>query len=225
MQLSGNFLDYFIVFGSGVLVSFTPCVYPVLPIVAGFIAGANTQGTKRAGFLLSCVYVLGMAITYSVLGVAAVLTGQMFGHLQNNPFIFLFVACCLFLFALIMLNVIPFSVFTTGIQSKIRPKGFSAVLVFGMVSGLVIGPCTAPVLGTLLLYVGSKQNLIHAVSLLFVFAYGFGFSLILAGTFSGFLARLPKSGIWLLRVKQASAAVLFIAAGYFFFRAFILFAH
>ncbi|MDP8266173.1 MAG: cytochrome c biogenesis protein CcdA [Candidatus Aceula meridiana] len=223
MELSGNFLDYFIVLGAGVMVSFTPCVYPVIPIIAGFIAGANAQGTKRVGFFLSCIYVLGMAITYSALGAIAVLTGQLFGQLQNNPYIFIVVACVLVVFGLIMLNIIPFPVVGAKLQNRIRPKGFIAVFLFGMVSGFVVGPCTAPVLGTLLLYVSSKQNLFHAISLLFVFAYGVGFSLILAGTFSGFLARLPKSGRWLLRVKQASAAILFIAAGYFLFQGILLF--
>jgi len=223
MQLSGNFLDYFIVLGAGVIVSFTPCVYPVIPIVVGFIAGANTQGTKLKGFVLSCIYVLGMAVTYSALAIIAVLTGQLFGHFQNNPYVFIVVSCILVVFGLVMIDVISFPVFGSGLYSKIRKRGFWAVFLFGMVSGLIVGPCTAPVLGTLLLYVGSKQNLIHAISLVFVFAYGVGFSLILAGTFSGFLARLPKSGIWLLRIKQASAVILFAAAVYFLIHGILLF--
>ncbi len=223
MQLSGNFFDYFIVFGAGVLVSFSPCVYPLMPITVGFIAGVNIRGTRLMGLVISLVYVLGLAVTYSALGLFAVLTGRLFGHLQSNPFLFLFVACVLTFFGLVMMGVVSFPALGTQLQNKIRPRNLWTVFLFGAVSGLVVGPCTAPILGTLLLYISSKQNWIHALSLLFVFSYGVGFSLILVGTFSGLLARLPKSGKWLLCIKQVSAAILFLAAMYFLFKALSLF--
>lgn len=215
MQLSGNFFDYFIVFGAGVVVSFSPCVYPLMPITAGFIAGVNTTGTKLRGFVASLIYVLGLSITYSGFGVFAVLTGRLFGSVQANPFVSLFVACILLLFGFAMLDVISIPAFGKKFQNKIRPKNLFAVFLFGMISGLVVSPCTAPILGTLLLYVSSKQNWLHSLSLLFVFSYGVGFSLILVGTFGGLLARMPKSGKWLVRIKQISAAILFLAAIYF----------
>ena len=74
MELQGNFFDYFIVFWAGVLVSFTPCVYPVMPITASFIAGLNTTGTKAMGFVISLVYVLGLALTYCAIAVFAALS-------------------------------------------------------------------------------------------------------------------------------------------------------
>ncbi|MFA6379145.1 MAG: cytochrome c biogenesis protein CcdA [Candidatus Omnitrophota bacterium] len=223
MILSGNFFDYFIVFGAGVLVSFSPCVYPLMPITAGFIAGVNTQGTRLMGLVISLVYVFGLAVTYSALGIFAVMTGRLFGHLQTNPFLFLFVACVLALFGLVMLGIVPFPLLGTQLQNKIRPRNLWTVFLFGAMSGLVVGPCTAPILGTLLLYVSSKQNWMHALSLLFVFSYGVGFSLILVGTFSGLLVKLPRSGKWLLRVKQISAAILFLVALYFLIKALSLF--
>src|SRR3989304_5246328 len=106
MNLSGNWFDYFIVFGGGVLVSFTPCVYPVMPLTAGFIAGINTQGTKLTGLLISLIYVLGVALTYCTLGVLAAFSGSVFGQIQNTPWAYVVVANVLIFFALVMFDLI-----------------------------------------------------------------------------------------------------------------------
>ena len=219
MELQGNFLDYFIVFGAGVVVSFTPCVYPVIPLTASFIAGVNTKGTKLMGFIISLIYVFGLALTYCAVAVFAALTGKMFGQVQNSPIIFIVVSNILIFFALVMFDVIPISNFGLNIHNKIKTKNIWTVILFGMASGLVVGACTAPILGTLLLYISSKQNILHGVSLMFVFSYGVGASLILVGTFSGILGNLPKSGAWLTRVKQFCGLILIIAAEYFLVQA------
>jgi thiol:disulfide interchange protein DsbD len=88
-----------------------------------------------------------------------------------------------------------------------------------MASGLVVGPCTAPVLGALLLYVGTRQNLAYGMSLLFVFALGMGFLPVLLGAFSGIIASLPKSGRWLLLVKRGFGVLMILAGGYFLLQA------
>lgn len=225
MILSGNIFDYATVFAAGVAVSFTPCLYPVMPITSAVIAGANARGTRMAGFFLSCVYVLGLAVTYSALGIAAVLTGQLFGSLQTNSMLFFLVAAVFIFFSLVMADLLSLPFFHIGVQGAIKPKNFLGIFLIGAASGLVVGPCTAPVLGTLLLYVASKQNLVHAISLLFIFSYGVGFSLILVGTFSGFLARLPKPGPWLMSVKKTCAFILFLIGIYFLGKAVILLGH
>ncbi|MCB9770980.1 MAG: sulfite exporter TauE/SafE family protein [Candidatus Omnitrophica bacterium] len=218
MHISGTLLDYLLAFGSGVLVSFTPCVYPVLPMTATFIAGMNSKGSKWFGFLISLVYVFGMALTYSAFAVFAALSGKIFGQLQNNPIIFIIVANIILIFAFVMLDIIHLPHFGKNTHKK-RPQNLWAVLLFGMSSGLVVGPCTAPALGTLLAYVASKQNIVNGVFLVFVFAYGVGASLILVGTFSGLLASLPKSGRWLLYIKRFCALILIIVAEYFLIKA------
>lgn len=215
MTLSGNIFDYFIAFWGGVLVSFSPCLYPVLPITAGFIAGANVQGTKVRALIISLVYVLGLAITYCALGIFAALSGKIFGQFQNQPAFFFVTGNILILFSLVMFDVIPFFSFGAGASSRFVLKNLWAVLLFGMVSGFVVGPCTTPVLGTLLLYVASKQNIFYAMSLLFAFSCGVGSLLVLVGTFSGLLSRLPKSGIWLVRVRQICAILLLVMGEYF----------
>lgn len=219
MEITGNPLEIFAVFGSGVLVSFTPCIYPVLPITASFIAGANTKGTKTMGFIISLVYVFGVALTYSGLAIFAALTGKLFGSIQNNPYMFLVVANVLIFFALVMLDVISLPTIGVGKHQKTKPKNLWAVVVFGMASGLVIGPCLSPVLGGLLGFIATKNNIAYGVLLMFAFAYGMGTSLILVGTFSGLLSNLPKSGMWMVRTKQFCGLVLLIAAQYFLIKA------
>jgi thiol:disulfide interchange protein DsbD len=219
MELSGNIFDYFIVFWSGVLVSFTPCVYPLIPITASFIAGFNAKGTKLMGLFLSLIYVLGLAVTYCALAVFAAMSGKVFGQFQNNPWIYIGVANVLLFFALVMFDVIHLPSFGFTAHHHIKRRGILTVFLFGLASGLVIGPCTAPVLGTLLLYVASKQNITHGISLLFVFSYGLGASLIIAGTFVGILESLPKSGKWLVWVKRLCGVVLLIAVQYFLLKA------
>ncbi|MBF0620234.1 MAG: sulfite exporter TauE/SafE family protein [Candidatus Omnitrophica bacterium] len=222
MHLTGGIIDYLIVFFGGVLVSFTPCVYPLMPVSVAYIAGVNVKGSRWGGFWLSILYVFGVAISYSILAILAVMTGKVFGAIQQNPWIYLAVANVMLFFALVMLDVIPLPMLRLA-QDGSKPKTWLSVMGFGMVSGLVIGPCTAPALGSLLIYVASKQNIVFGISLLFVFAYGLGASLILAGTFSGFLSSLPKSGIWMDRIKKFAGVVFIIAAEVYFIRAGSLF--
>lgn len=215
MNLTGSFFDYIVAFASGVLVSFTPCVYPVMPITASFIAGANTTGTRWHGFALSLLYVLGMALVYSLLALIAALTGKVFGQIQNSAPFYFVISIMLIFFAFVMLDKIMLPAFGGHKAHKLKPDSLFSVLLFGMVAGLIVGPCTAPILASLLVYVASRHNIIHGVSLMFAFAYGVGFSLILVGTFSGLLGRLPKSGTWLLRIKQVCGLIL-LAIGLFF---------
>lgn len=223
MILSESLLDYLGIFLGGVAVSFTPCVYPVLPMTASFIAAINTKGSRIFGFFISLVYVLGMAVTYSVFAVFAALSGKIFGQIQNTPVVYIVVANVVLFFALTMLDVIHLPTFHVSTHKKIKPQNLFAVFVFGMASGLVVGPCTAPALGTLLAYIATKQNIVHGVSLVFVFAYGVGTSLIIVGTFSGILASLPKSGKWLVWIKRVCAVVLIGIAQYFLVKAGSLF--
>ncbi len=213
MNLSGNLLDYFVAFWSGVLVSFSPCVYPLIPITVSVIGGVNTSGTKLRGFVISSIYVLGIATTYCLFATMAALTGKLFGSWQNSPVAFIILGNILILFALVLFDVIPMA--SLGLTPKIKLKNLWSLFLLGIVSGLAIGPCTAPILGSLLVYVGSKQNVLHGVSLLFSFSIGVGASLVLAGTFSGFLSSLPKSGVWLKWIKIICGFILLIIGEFF----------
>jgi len=218
MNFHGNIFDYFIAFGSGVVVSFTPCVYPLIPITVSVITGVNTKGSRLSGFFLSLIYVLGLAVTYSALGLVAALTGKLFGQIQNHPATYLVTGALLIFFGLVLLEVVNFPSLGIMVQQKVRPRNAAAIFVMGLASGLLVGPCTAPALGTLLWYASTKQNILHAMSLLFVFAYGVGTSLILVGTFGGLLSRMPRSGTWMVWIKKGCGVLLLVVGVYFWIK-------
>ena len=214
-MISGsNPFELILAFGAGVLVSFSPCVYPLLPITIGYI-GASTQKDKFHAFLLSLIYVLGMAITYCILGVFASMTGKIFGQISSSPISFFIIGNICIIFGLSMLGVFEMHLPNFFLNKfKARKSKFS-VFLLGMTSGLIVGPCTAPVLGAILVYVATKQNLLFGISLLFSFAYGMGALLILAGTFSGVLVNMPKSGKWMYTIERLGGVVLILAGEYF----------
>lgn len=200
----------------GVLVSFTPCMYPLIPITMSYI-GAQGKVSRTSGFLLSLLYVLGTSITYTILGSIAGLTGSFFGALQTNPWMNIIMANIFILMGLSMLDVffLPLpNIFRSQLFTPKR-RGYVGALLLGIASGLIMSPCSAPVLAVLLSYVAAKQNIILGMSLLFVFAFGMGTLLIILGTFTGLLASIPRSGPWLVRI-QKSLGVIFIAMGEYF---------
>ena len=218
-------LAYLAVYLGGVLVSFTPCVYPVVPLTIAFI-GARASGSKGRGFLLSVTYVFGMAVTYTVLGGIAALSGKLFGQLQTNPWTYFVMANICILMGLSMLEVylLPIRVpqFIARIQPRFQSQGLISSFLVGAASGLILGPCTAPVLAVLLGYVATRQSLFYAMSLLFVFAFGMGTLLMILGTFAGLLANLPKSGPWMRKISRLFGWIMFAVGEYFLVQAGML---
>ena len=218
-------LAYVAVYLGGVLVSFTPCVYPVAPITIAFI-GAHSSGSKRKGFVLSIIYVLGMSVTYTALGAIAALSGKLFGQLQTNPWTYMIMANICILMGLAMLDayVLPWRTpqFIARMQPREKTKGIISSFLIGMASGLVMGPCTAPVLAVLLGYVATQQNLFFAATFLFVFAFGLGTFLIILGTFAGLLANLPRSGPWMVRITHLFGWILIGTGEYFLIQSGVL---
>ena len=216
MNLSGSPIDYVFAFLGGVLVSFSPCVYPLLPISTSYI-GINAVNSKLKGFTLSLTYVTGIAITYAILGLIASLTGGIFGRISSHYITYLVVGGVMVLFSLSM-----FDLFHISLADKIKiPKhnhkkhDYLSTFILGLTSGLVVGPCVTTVLGTILAYLATKRNLIYGATLLFSFAYGMGLIFILIGTFSGLLLNMPKPGHWLKYLKRLSAGIILIMGLYF----------
>ena len=208
-------LAFLAVYLGGVLVSFTPCVYPVIPLTVAYVGG-RSGGSRSKGFLLSLVYVLGMAVTYTAIGGFAALTGRLFGQIQTNPWIYIVIANVVMLLGLSMMDLfeIPMPQFLSRLQPKKQGQGYVGSFLVGLTSGFILGPCSAPVLCILLGYVAAKQNFIYGMSLLFVFALGMGTLLILLGTFAGLLASLPKAGPWMVRVKHLFGWLLLVIGEY-----------
>ncbi|WP_319587073.1 cytochrome c biogenesis protein CcdA [uncultured Desulfobulbus sp.] len=210
-----------IAFLGGVLASLTPCVYPMIPITAGVIGHANVGGSKRRGFALSLTYVTGMALTYAALGIFAVATGRFFGSINSSPWTFLVVGNVFLLFGLGMLDVVQLPTFAGKFTNK--RLGIAGIFLAGVSSALVAGPCTTPVLGSLLAYTASSQSLIMGGLLLFVFSLGMGALLLGVGTFSSFLSSIPRSGAWMVKIKKTMGLLMLAMAQYFFIKAGSLF--
>jgi len=214
MNPLGNNLDYLSAFIGGVFMSLTPCVYPLIPVIAGYI-GVRAGGSKLKGFTLSLAYVTGAACVYSALGLFASLTGTLFGRLSLSPITRILAGAVIILFGLSMLDL--FRIEIPGIikPSGVKKEGYIAVFLLGLISGLVASPCVTPVLFSILAYLATKKNLLYGTTLLFVFAYGMGLIFILAGTFSSVLVSLPKSGKWMVYIKRICAFIL-IGTGLYF---------
>ncbi len=214
-----------VVYLGGVIVSFTPCVYPVAPLTVAFI-GAHSAGSRWRGFRLSLFYVLGMALTYTVLGGVAAFTGQLFGKVQSNPWSYFLLANVFIVMGLFVLGALSFSLRTPEIIVRLQPReknnGALGSFVVGLLSGLVVAPCTAPVLAVLLSYVATRQSAIFGMSLLFFFSLGMGTLLIILGTFAGLLVSLPRSGPWLVRIQRLSGWLLLAIGEYLLIKAGML---
>lgn len=207
---------YIAVFIGGIVVSFTPCVYPVIPITISYI-GAASAGSKGKAFLLSLFYVLGISLTYSILGAIAALTGSLFGQISTSPLVYFLIGNLCLILGLSMLGVfeLPIPGFLKGQKTFSKGKGIIASFLVGSASGLIMGPCAAPPLLVILAYVATRQNLIFGITLLFVFAFGMGLILIVLGTFTGLLTSLPKAGAWLERIKKVFGWILILVGEYF----------
>ncbi|PIE69721.1 MAG: thiol:disulfide interchange protein [Deltaproteobacteria bacterium] len=202
---------------AGLLASLTPCVYPMIPITASVIGGSSVGGSRLRSLALSLAYVLGLALMYAAMGIFAAATGQFFGALNTNPWVLFGLANFLLIFGLGMLDV--FQLPTFAVSGNAKRKGLTGAFVVGMTSALAAGPCTAPVLGGLLTYVATSGDMFRGGLLLFVFALGMGTLLLAIGVFSGFLAAMPRSGVWMVRIKAILGVVLIGLAEYFLIRA------
>jgi thiol:disulfide interchange protein DsbD len=219
---AGSLMAYPVAFLAGLLISFTPCVYPIIPIQLGFIGGqtaaAKTGGGRASwrGFTLSVLFVVGMAIVYAALGAFASLTGTLFGIWASSPWTYIVVGNVILVLALSMLDVIqlPTPQFLANWNPERKGKGYVSALLVGASSGLVVGPCTAPALGAALAFVGAQGNVFFGTTVLFVFAIGMGALMIALGTFSGALTALPRSGEWMVKVKKGFGFAMILIAQY-----------
>ena len=206
-------------FGFGLLLSLTPCVFPMLPILSGIIVGAGRDGhgvSHRRGFVLSLGYVLGMAVTYAVAGVAAGFSGTLLSSsLQNawvlGGFALIFVVLALSMFGFYELQL-PTLLQSQVSQEAAQIKGGSlpGVALMGALSAVIVGPCVAAPLAGALLYIGQSGDALQGGLALFFMALGMGVPLLVVGASAGTL--LPKSGAWMVAVKKAFGVVMLASA-------------
>jgi thiol:disulfide interchange protein DsbD len=210
-----------LVFLSGVLTSFTPCIYPMIPITASLVGGqqvGRAGGSRMRVLALTLTYVLGLALVYAALGLFAGLTGTLFGSVSTNPWLYFGMANLLVLAALAMLDVLPVRLPQSVVQRAAAAGTggrFAGTFVMGAASGLVAAPCSAPVMAAVLTWVTATRS--AALGFLYLFAFSLGMCAILAavGISTGFVARLPRAGAWMLWVKRGFALVMLGAAEYY----------
>jgi thiol:disulfide interchange protein DsbD len=202
------------VFIGGLALNLTPCVYPMIAITVSYFGGRDEQNRGRA-FLNAFIYFAGIVLTYSALGLAAALTGGLFGALLQSKVVLAGIAALLVALALSMFGLYelqpPQSLLqrATGLSSK---AGLIGVFFLGAMVGIIAAPCLAPILVALLAFVGHSGDPWIGWWLFFTLACGLGAPYVVLGTFSGLLTRLPKSGTWMVWVKRVLGAALILVA-------------
>ncbi|MCK9201319.1 MAG: protein-disulfide reductase DsbD [Gallionella sp.] len=199
-------------FGAGLLLAFTPCVFPMIPILSGIIVGRGHKITHAHAFLLSLAYVLGMAITYAAAGVAAGYSGELISNALQTPWVLgsfaaLFVILSLSMFGFYELQL-PSALQSrlTDTSNRLHGGHLGGVFAMGALSAIIMGPCVAAPLAGALLYIGQTHDAVLGGTALFALALGMGAPLLLIGSSAGVL--LPKAGAWMEAVKRFFGVLL-----------------
>ncbi len=216
--LSGGnlWLAFLLVFAGGIVTSLTPCVYPLIPITVS-IFGANESTSILKSFLLSVVYVFGIVVTYSILGVAVASTGAVFGQIMANPWVIGFISVILVTLGLSMFGVFEIRLPST-VQNRLNTvggTGFVGAFGMGTVAGVIAAPCTGPALAAVLAFIATTSSLVLGFWLMFTYALGMGLLFICIGTFSGLISSLPRSGGWMYVLENIFGIAIITMALYF----------
>jgi thiol:disulfide interchange protein DsbD len=212
----GYILAFGLAFGTGFLLSFSPCTYPMIPITVSIFAG-QARGPGR-GFFLSVIYVLTMALIYGIMGVIVATVGGVFGAWLAHPVVVAVIVAIFVIFALSMFGLYELQV-PEGMRNKLAAKGgglgIGGVIVLGAIAALVVSPCVGPFVAGIMLYVATSGSAFMGFAILFTFALGLGTLFVLIGTFSSAIQALPRAGVWMESVKRFFGFVLLLMALYF----------
>lgn len=204
-----------IAFAAGVLVSLSPCVYPLIPITIA-VFGARESGSAWRGFTLSLAYVVGMAIFYSAFAIVFALLGLASGSLMAMPAVVLSIATLGAVMAASLLGafemVIPSSWQTR--LSAVGGAGHLGAFLMGLVAGVIAAPCAGPVLVFILALVAQQGSPLLGAALMVSYAFGIGLLFLLLGTFSTLIARMPRSGRWMETARSALGLGMLLASLY-----------
>ena len=212
----GYFLALGLAFITGLLLSFSPCTYPMIPITVSIFAGRDRSLGR--GFILSLFYVGSMAVMYGIMGLVVSLVGGVFGAWLASPAVVIGIAVVFFIFSLSMFGLyelqVPYSL-RQKLGAKQTGGGVGGSIVLGIVAALVVSPCVGPFVAGILLYIATYGSPIFGFITLFVFAIGLGTLYIIIGTFSSAISALPGAGTWMETVKGFFGFVLLFMALYF----------
>lgn len=215
LENSGIILSLIFVFIWGLALNLTPCVYPLIPITIGYFGGQAEGKTSRLA-LLGLLYMLGIALTYSVVGVITALSGAVFGTLLQNPIVIIIIVLVFIALALSQFGVYEFKLPDSLVAKAGGAQGgaFGAFFM-GLTMGIVAAPCIGPVVLGLVTYVALKGDVLYGFLMFFVLALGLGFPYLLLAIFSGKIKSLPRAGLWMEGVKHIFGFLLIGMAIYF----------
>jgi thiol:disulfide interchange protein DsbD len=219
MIVHGNLLVMLAMFfAAGLVLAFTPCVLPMVPILSRLIAGQGTSVTTRRAFALSLTYVLGMAFTYTAAGAAAAAAGQQVQAVFQKPWVIaifatLFVAMALSMFGLFTVQM-PAVLQTrlSGTSNRQRAGTFGGVAAMGALSALIVTTCVGPALVAALVVIGQTGNVARGAAALFSMSLGMGMPLLVIGTSAG--ALLPRAGVWMDGIKKLFGVMMLAMAAW-----------
>jgi thioredoxin:protein disulfide reductase len=203
-------------FGAGLLLTFTPCVLPMIPILSGIIVGEGRAVTRGRAALVSLAYVLGMAVTYTAIGIAAAFSGNLFSAALQNAWVLgafaaVFVGLALSMFGFYELRLpSSWQARLTAASNRLGGGDWGAVVLMGALSAAIVSPCVAAPLAGALLYIGQTRDVLLGGTALFSMAIGMGVPLVLVGVSEGVL--LPRSGQWMHAVRQFFGVLLLAVA-------------
>jgi len=212
----GYFMALGLAFVTGLLLSFSPCTYPMIPITVSIFAGQ--ERTIGRGFVLSLFYVGSMAVVYGLLGLIVSLVGGVFGAWLASPPVVIAIAAVFVIFALSM-----FGLYDLNLPMFLRQRlgtaktggGVAGAVILGVIAALVVSPCVGPFVAGILLYIATHGSPVVGFVTLFVFALGLGTLFVIIATFSSAINALPNSGEWMNSVKRFFGFVLLLMALYF----------
>ena len=205
-------------FLAGILASLSPCILPLIPITLG-VVGAVSASTRLRGFLISLSFVLGLSLVYTILGVVSSFFGVLLGTLLVNPITYIVLAIIFFILSAVSLGLIRINLPLSSLGCTYKAKGsLVSVFILGMVSAFALIPCNFPVLGAILGLISVKQSIAYGALALFIFSLGQGMPLIILGTFTGLIQKLPKQSLWLVIIKKSLSLILALVGVYFIVR-------
>lgn len=215
VESRGMFITFLLIFLGGLALNLTPCVYPLIPVTISYFGG---QSEKKKGMVIihAILYLLGMAVMYSILGVAAALTGDLFGGLLQSWPVILFIVAVLVGLSLSMFGLYDIQppAFLAEMGGRNR-KGLAGAFMMGLTVGIIAAPCIGPFVIGLLTFVGEKGDPMLGFSMFFVLALGLGTPFVFLAIFSGAITKLPSSGMWMVWVRQLFGFILLGMALYF----------
>jgi len=215
LEGSGLFLGIILIFLAGLALNLTPCVYPLIPITIGFFGGQSEGKTSRLA-LMGGLYVLGLAITYSAIGVITSLSGAIFGTLLQNTFVIIAIALIFVSLSLSMFGVYEFKMPDSLVAKAGGAKsGYYGAFFMGLTMGIVAAPCVGPFVISLVTFVAAKADPFLGFLLFFVLALGLGLPYFILAIFSGKIKQLPRAGAWMDSVKHIFGLIMLGMAIYF----------